>query len=122
MAVLLWINLSENLVFYLTPSEAEDQRADFGAGERFRLGGLVQPGTLETTDDGVRFSVGDGAVSITVVHTGTPPQLFQENVGVVVEGAWQGDEFQSDTLFVRHDEQYRAPDGEGAYETPSADS
>ena len=122
VTVLLWINLSDSLVFYLTPSEADDQRLDFDSGERFRLGGLVEPGTLATSTDGVRFRVGDGAVSIAVVHTGTPPQLFQENIGVVVEGAWVGDEFHSDSLFVRHDEQYRAPDGEGAYEVPTGDT
>ena len=119
---LLWGNLSENLVFYLTPSEADDQRSDSAEGERFRLGGLVEQGTITDTAEGVFFTVGDGAVSITVVHTGTPPQLFSENVGVVVEGAWVGDEFHSDTLFVRHDEQYRAPDGDGPYEPPPTDT
>lgn len=118
---LLWGNLSDNLVFYLTPTEADEQRADFGAGERFRLGGLVEEDSVEPLDDGVAFSVGDGATSIRVVHTGVPPQLFQENVGVVVEGSWNGDEFHSDALFVRHDEQYRAPDGDGAYEVPPED-
>ena len=122
VAVLLWGNLSENLVFYLTPSEADQQRSDFAAGERFRLGGLVESGTVTDTVDGVSFVVGDGAVSIAVMHTGTPPQLFAENVGVVVEGAWVGEEFHSDTLFVRHDEQYRSPDGEGAYEPPQSNT
>ena len=119
---LLWGNLSSNLVFYLTASEAHDQRLDFPDGDRFRLGGLVAEGTIETTDDGVTFLVGDGATSITVVHTGAAPQLFAENVGVVVEGSWEGDNFHSDLLLVRHDEQYRAPDGDGAYEVPTGDS
>ncbi len=107
---LLWTNLSSNLVFYLTPSEAIQQRDEFADGERFRLGGLVEVGSVTPAADGVAFSVGDGATSIQVVHTGTPPQLFQEDVGVVVEGSWQGSEFQSDVLLVRHDEQYRAPE------------
>lgn len=115
---LLWGNLSNNLVFYLTPSEAEDQRSDFGVGERFRLGGLVATDSIEELADGVMFDVTDGATTIRVVHTGTPPQLFAEDVGVVVEGAWAESEFRSDFLLVRHDEQYRAPDGDGAYEVP----
>ena len=107
---LLWNNLSSNLVFYLTPTEAVDQQADFADGARFRLGGLVEVGSVRTTADGVEFTVSDGASAVQVSHFGTPPQLFQEDVGVVVEGAWSGDAFHSDTLLVRHDEQYRAPD------------
>ena len=116
---LLWGNLTDNLVYYLTPSEADTQRSDFAAGERFRLGGLVEPGSVHETDTGVIFTVGDGATSIAVVHTGTPPQLFQENVRIVVEGMRNGDEFHSNVLLVRHDEQYRARDGDGVYEPPT---
>jgi len=118
---LLWTNLSSNLVFYLTPTEAVNQQSDFSDGERFRLGGLVEVGSVIDTARGVEFRVSDGAASIRVVHVGTPPQLFQEDVGVVVEGRWRGDIFSSDTLLVRHDEQYRAPsEGDPApeYMTP----
>ena len=119
---LLWGNLAENLVYYLTPTEADTQRSEFAGGERFRLGGLVELGSVTETSDGLTFTVGDGATSINVVHTGTPPQLFQENVGVVVEGAWQGSEFHSNVLLVRHDEQYRSPDDSGVYIPPTDDA
>ena len=116
---LVWGNLTENVVYYLTPSEAVDQRAGQQPGYRFRLGGLVEEdGMVETTEE-VRFLVGDGAVSITVVHQGAVPQLFRSGIGVVVEGAWDGDLFRSDTLLINHDEQYRAVDGEGTYEVPA---
>ena len=116
---LVWNNLSDNVIYYLTPSEAVEQRAGYPAGERFRLGGLVEEEGIAETDGGVRFVVGDGATSVTVLYAGTPPQLFREGIGVVVEGAWEGDRFRSDVLMIHHDEQYRAPDGEGAYEVPS---
>ena len=119
IGVLVFGGLGGDLVYYLTPSEAVEERADRPAGERFRLGGLVEEGGIEETADGVRFAVGDGAASITVVHTGAPPQMFRAGIGVVVEGAWEGDLFRSDLLLIRHDEQYRAPDGEGAYEVPA---
>ena len=119
IGVLVFGGLGGDLVYYLTPSEAVEERADRPAGERFRLGGLVEEGGIEETADGVRFAVGDGAASITVVHTGAPPQLFRAGIGVVVEGAWEGDLFRSDLLLIRHDEQYRAPDGGGAYEVPA---
>ncbi len=117
---LVWGNLADNLVYYLTPSEAVDQRSDFEQGERFRLGGLVEEGSIEETDEGVRFELGDGATSIRIDHLDTPPQLFRAGVGVVVEGAWDGERFRSDVLIVNHDEQYRSPDGEGAYEVPAS--
>ena len=117
---LVWGGLTGNVVYYLTPSEAIDQRADQEPGYRFRMGGLVEGDRLEETDGGVRFMVGDGAVSIAVVHTGAVPQLFRPGIGVVVEGAWDGDLFRSDTLLINHDEQYRAVDGEGTYQVPTS--
>ena len=117
---LVWGNLSDNLVYYLTPSEAVERRAEYGSGERFRLGGLVEEDGIEETGSGVRFALGDGATSIMVDHLGAPPQLFRAGIGVVVEGAWEGVRFQSDVLIVNHDEQYRSPDGEGAYEVPAS--
>lgn len=119
---LMWGGLTDSLVYYLTPTEAVQQQADFPEGERLRLGGLVEAGSVADTEGGVTFSVGDGATSVLVVHTGTPPQLFQEDIGVVVEGSWSDGSFHSDLLLVRHDEQYRAPDGEGTYEIPEPSS
>lgn len=103
-------NLNKNLVYYLTPSEAVEQRADFPDGERFRLGGLVVDGSIEQTATGVRFEVTDGQNTIEVNNEGAPPQLFQDGAGAVVEGAWQGNDFVSDVLIVKHDEQYNAED------------
>ncbi len=119
ISILVWGNLRDNLVYYLTPTEAVDQRSEYGSGERFRLGGLVEAEGIEETESEVRFAVGDGATSVVVVHSGAPPQLFRDGVGVVVEGAWQGDRFHSDVMIINHDEQYRAPDGEGVYEVPT---
>lgn len=117
---LVWDNLSDNVIYYLTPSEAVEQRAGYPPGDRFRLGGLVEGEGMSEIDGGVRFMVGDGATSVTVLYSGTPPQLFREGIGVVVEGAWDGTNFRSDLLMIHHDEQYRAPDGEGTYEVPTS--
>ncbi|MDV6011855.1 cytochrome c maturation protein CcmE [Haloechinothrix sp. LS1_15] len=114
VGALVFGNLNENLVYYLTPEEAVDKRAEFGEDRRFQLGGLVADGSVTRTDDGVDFVVTywddpDGP-EVTVRHTGSPQQLFQPGVGVVVEGSWRGDEFVSDTMKVRHDEEYEAAD------------
>jgi cytochrome c-type biogenesis protein CcmE len=60
----------------------------------------------------VAFIVEDCDTSVAVVHTGVPPQLFAEGIGVVVEGTWDGAVFESDTMLVKHDEQYRADAGD----------
>ncbi len=115
-----WGNLNKNLVYYLTPTEAVEKRADFPDGERFKLGGLVVDGSIQEDGQVVRFQISDGQTTIDVVHEGTPPQLFKDGAGAVVEGAWQGDHFESDVLIVRHDEQYRGVDEEGQpYEPPT---
>lgn len=104
-------NLNDNLVYYLTPEEAASARTAASDAERFRLGGLVETGSVVPTADGVRFTLigeADGS-AVQVEHTGAPNQLFQEGIGVVVEGSWRGEVFTSDTMIVKHDEQYRAP-------------
>jgi cytochrome c-type biogenesis protein CcmE len=121
LGFMMFGDLGENLIYYLTPAEAVDQQADFPDGERFRLGGLVTEGTVENTGGGVTFVVTDGDRSVTVVHTGAPPQLFRENIGVVVEGAWAGDRFESDTLIINHDEEYRSEE-DGTYVPPAGTS
>lgn len=113
-------NLNENLVYYLTPGEASVERAAASDGERFRLGGLVEEGSIVPTADGVQFTVvgdSDGS-AVQVAHTGAPNQLFQEGIGVVVEGQWRQDTFVSDTMIVKHDEEYRAPETEAKVEAP----
>ncbi len=109
------VSLNDNLTYYLYPTEAIDQRADFPDGERFRLAGLVVSGTLAEEGDDLHFEVTDGGATIPVVLTGTPPPLFGEDVPVLVEGTWHGAEFNADSALVRHDENYAIPDEGGGY-------
>lgn len=116
VGTLLFGNLNDNLVYYLTPTEALAQRADFADGRRLRLGGMVVDGSVIRTPIGVRFSVANGAGTdrlVRVVHRGAPAQLFRAGVGVVVEGRWQGTTFVSDTMIVKHDAEYRPPESAG---------
>lgn len=122
VGALAWADLGENLIFYLTPTEAAERRSEFRDGERFRLGGLVESGSIAAEGDTITFRVTDGETTLRVVHVGTPPQLFQENVGVIVEGAWSGELVASDTLIVKHDEEYRSPDGDGPYSPPGGEA
>ena len=108
---LAWVGtqaLSGSLVYYVTPTELLEQQPP--PGERLRLGGQVLPGSVHDASGGVDFVVTDGTTRMTVVHTGATPALFQTGVGVVVEGTYGPDgAFHSDTMLVKHGEQYRPP-------------
>jgi cytochrome c-type biogenesis protein CcmE len=116
LGLLLFGNLNRNLVYYLDPAEALVQQADYGDGRRFQLGGLVEEGSVTTSADGVRFVVTSGtgpdSATIPVEYRGSPAQLFGAGIGVVLEGSWRGPVFASDTMKVKHDENYRPPEGE----------
>lgn len=106
-------NLQENLVYYREPNEIL-QDPTIEAQDRFRLGGQVVPGSVADDGETVSFSVTDGKATVAVLHRGAPQQLFQEGIGVVVEGTWDGSVFSSDSMIIKHDEQYRTEDG-GVY-------
>lgn len=110
-------NIGADLVYYRTTSEVVDETRPVGAG-RFRLGGQVVPGSISSDASGVQFDVTDGIVTLAVDHRGAPQQLFREGIGVVVEGTWDGSTFHSDSMIIKHDEQYRTEDG-GVY-TPDS--
>jgi cytochrome c-type biogenesis protein CcmE len=105
----LLVNLSSSLVYFITPTELIAANDD--TTERRRLGGQVVTGTVVEEPEGIRFDVTDGRETVAVYHSGAPQQLFQEGIGVVVEGTWNGSEFHSDVMLVKHDEQYRTEDG-----------
>jgi cytochrome c-type biogenesis protein CcmE len=111
-------NLNNNLVYYLTPAEAIAKRDEFSAGERFRLGGFVQENSVSRTGSGVAFTVESDGAEVAVLHAGMPSQLFGAGIGVVVEGSWGLSAFESDTLIVKHDENYRPPDARGRDSDP----
>lgn len=106
--VILLVNLSSSLVYFVTPTDLIDAAVD---DDRSRLGGQVVPGSVVVGAEAVSFRVTDGREEVDVVHVGAPQQLFQEGIGVVVEGRWDGTTFYSDTMLVRHNEQYRTEDG-----------
>ncbi|MEM7567005.1 MAG: cytochrome c maturation protein CcmE [Pseudomonadota bacterium] len=97
--------LEEGITFFSTPSEiASGEVAD---GQRLRLGGLVEAGSVERQDDGaVAFKVTDQVQSVPVTYVGLLPDLFREGQGVVAEGRLVSGVFEADTVLARHDETY----------------
>jgi cytochrome c-type biogenesis protein CcmE len=108
-----WIavrGLTGSFVYYLTPSEVTT-RHKAGVDQRVRLGGFVVPGSVRRAAGTLMFTVTDGTASMRVVDTGAVPELFRAGQGVVLEGALGHDgRFHSDTVLVKHDGTYRAPD------------
>ena len=110
-AIIAGSGINKNLVYYWTPSDIT-HAGDKAYGATIRLGGQVSPGTVRMTNggSGLEFDVTDRKTTVHVKSTGTPPQMFREGIGVVVEGTMvPGGYFQSDRLMVSHNNEYRAP-------------
>ncbi|WP_342374289.1 cytochrome c maturation protein CcmE [Myxococcus stipitatus] len=108
-------NIGENLVYYWSPSEMLAQ-GDKAYTATIRLGGVVQPGSIQwnaehtTLHFRVANDVTEGAASVLVRSTETPPQMFRDKIGVVVEGTYDASGvFSSNRLMVNHSNEYRAP-------------
>ncbi len=104
-----------NLVFFFSPSQVASKEAP--VGKSFRLGGLVQTGTVARQQDGVtvRFDVTDTAHTIPVVYRGILPDLFREGKGVVAQGRLDaGGVFRAEQVLAKHDENYMPPEAAAA--------
>ncbi len=101
--------LSNATVFFRNADEAVAERAELG-DKRFRLQGTVVPGSVEPDGTAVRFVVEHDDVQVEVLHQGDPPELFQPDIPVVVEGRWSESDpwFASDRILVKHSEEYEA--------------
>ena len=111
LAFLAFGGIGENLVYYWSPTELEAS-GDKALGATIRLGGLVEPGTIQHSEDGLtlKFAVTDGEASIPISTKSVPPAMFREGVGVVVEGSVnRAGQFETQRLLVKHDNQYQAP-------------
>ncbi len=114
MGGLALLNFKDHLVYFYTPQEALAKKSEL-IGTLVRVGAMVKPGSLRNQPDGkigVLFTATDFAGSeIEVSYTHTPPDMFRENQGVVVEGRLDEQGLLiAQNLFVKHSEEYRAPD------------
>jgi cytochrome c-type biogenesis protein CcmE len=116
-AALVLSAFEENLLFFFTPTQLAEQPQP--EGRRFRLGGLVEEGSVTKLADGltVEFRVTDLAQAVPVTYTGVLPDLFREGQGVVVEGTLgAGGVFQAAEVLAKHDETYMPEDVKEALE------
>jgi cytochrome c-type biogenesis protein CcmE len=116
-AYLVLSAFQENLVFFYSPTQVVNQEAP--QGKAFRIGGLVQEGSLKRGSDGltVSFNVTDTAKVIPVTYSGILPDLFKEGKGVVAQGRLQPDgTFKANEVLAKHDENYMPPEAAHAVE------
>ena len=98
-----------NLVFFFSPTQVAAKEAP--VGRTFRIGGLVQEGTLKREGLNVQFTVTDTAASIPVVYNGILPDLFKEGRGCVAQGKIGSDGiFHAEQVLAKHDENYMPPE------------
>ena len=106
-----------NLVFFYSPSDVAAQQAP--KAHKFRLGGLVESGSVVRAADGVtvHFVVTDTAHRVPVRYRGILPDLFREGKGVVTQGRIEADGvFRADEVLAKHDENYMPPEAADAVE------
>ena len=101
----------DNLVFFFSPTEVAEKGIE--AGQRIRMGGLVEEDSVIRDADGltVHFRVTDLSHTIMVTYRGILPSLFREGQGVIVQGRLdQPTHFIADEVMAKHDENYMPPE------------
>lgn len=109
-AALVLSAFKKNMVFFYSPAQVA--AGDAPQQRSFRIGGMVQQGSVQRDADGlsVRFIVTDFARTIPVRYKGILPDLFREGKGVVVQGRLDSGLFVADEVLAKHDENYMPPE------------
>jgi len=104
--------LNSSLVYFILPHEYAAKQADY-TDKQLRLGGVVEEGSVDFDNQTLllAFNVTDGLYSYPVSHRGAPPELFRENMGVVVEGKFADGTFNSNEVLIKHSEEYAPAEG-----------
>jgi cytochrome c-type biogenesis protein CcmE len=112
---LVLLAFEKNLVFFFTPSQVAANEAP--QGRTFRIGGMVEKGSVKREGVEVRFVVTDTVKSLPVTYRGTLPDLFREGKGVVAQGQLGADGvFVAREVLAKHDENYMPPEAAHAVE------
>lgn len=99
---------NSNLVFFYSPTQVEAKEAP--TGRTFRLGGMVEVGSVRRDGVNVHFVVTDTVKSVPVQYQGILPDLFKEGKGVVAQGQLQDGQFVAREVLAKHDENYMPPE------------
>ena len=108
IAALVFNAFQSNMVFFYTPTQVVADEAP--ANRTFRIGGMVQEGTVKRDGLHVDFVVTDTAKTVAVRYQGVLPDLFQEGKGVVAQGQLKDGVFVAREVLAKHDENYMPPE------------
>ena len=108
VAALVLNAFQSNLVFFFSPSQIAAKEAP--TGRTFRLGGMVQEGSVKRDGVKVSFVVTDTAQTVPVTYEGILPDLFKEGKGVVAQGQLKDGVFVAREVLAKHDENYMPPE------------
>ena len=104
LGFLLYEGLNNATVYFKTADQAVADRATLGS-RQFRIEGTVTPG-VQQSGGKTLFSIVANGVSVNVVDSAQPPQLFKVGIPVVLEGHWQGETYAADQIMVKHSASY----------------
>ena len=103
-------SLNKNILYFSSPSEIK-QREDIPFGKAMRVGGMVKKGSITINQKDIKFLVTDFENEILISYSGTVPNLFAENKGVVAEGKLRDKNFFiAARILAKHDENYMPPE------------
>lgn len=116
--VTFWLThvFKSNMLYYVTPAELHSKLKEIHSTKsgtpthtKWRVGGLVKQGSVQQQEGGwLSFELVDHTgESCVVVFKGSPPELFAENKGLIVDGVWQHNKLMATRLLAKHDESYR---------------
>jgi cytochrome c-type biogenesis protein CcmE len=119
IAALVLTAFQKNLVFFFSPTQVAAKEAPLG--RTFRIGGIVEPGSVKRDGVEVRFVVTDTAKGLPVIYSGQLPDLFREGKMVVAQGQLEADgTFRAREVLAKHDENYMPPEAKEAVEKAHA--
>ena len=102
--------LNNNLLYFRTPSDIK-KNENITIGKNMRLGGMVKKNSIKVEKDSIQFIITDFENELKIVYSGTIPNLFSEEKGVVAEGKLQDKKFFiADRILAKHDENYMPPE------------
>ena len=103
-------SLNKNILYFSSPTEIKE-REDIPFGKAMRVGGMVKKGSISISQNDIKFVVTDFENEILISYSGTVPNLFAEEKGVVAEGRLRDKNFfVAERILAKHDENYMPPE------------
>ena len=103
-------SLEENVVYFKSPTDIKNDQ-DIHSKKKIRVGGMVKKNSLEIKEQEIKFVITDFKNELMISYSGTVPNLFSEEKGVVAEGKLQDKSFFiADRILAKHDENYMPPE------------